>query len=173
MSEISYYKTTQSETLAAWNEYCAQHEAMVKSSKAIRDHFGAEAFLTSNSFTRKEFHGLAFAKPMDVELWTKPDQDNVQRPRAVSSVPKHRRAEHASLVEEYKRLKPTQICEFEPIFKAIGCTWSDFVFGGSYAVVVHDGIFYLRTNRKVADHMVEILASEFTAAEHAENQAPE
>ncbi len=170
---IKYYKTNNPATLDAWKAYEAEDAEFIEQCEAIQQHFGAKQFLIIRSILTKSFAGLVFAESRDTGIWTKPDKYGIQKPRGISTVKKDVRGFHAELIDEYKSLLPTLMPNYDPVLKTIGLCWSEFVFGGNLKIFAEGDFFYCATYRPVADHLTEILASEFEAAEAAKPAKPE
>lgn len=162
-----YYKTNNQATLDAWQAYEFEKAAFIEECKAMQNHFGAEDFLISQSISRKSFAGLVFSDSKDTAIWTRPDKFGIQKPRAISSVKNDVRAYHAELIDDYKAWQPKRSPDYDPVLNTIGLKWSDFFLGGCLEIFFEAGFLYCFTNRPVADHLIEILASEFESAELA------
>lgn len=164
----TYYKTTHPEVRAALDQRSKDYDALRKRGEALQAHFGAQHLVVSNSTDGYRIRGIAFDPPKDARLWTKPDREhlNMQRPRqSITKATPEEKAELARLRADWKEYFPTEYVPFEPVLQAMGTTWGALIFGGSFAMLDRDDAIYVATTAKLNDRMVEIMASEYAAAE--------
>ena len=164
----AYYKTTHPEVRAALGARNEAVEALRKRGEALQAHFGAQHLVVSHSTDGYRIRGLAFDPPKDRRLWTVPDREhlNMQRPRqSITKATPEEKAELARLKADWKAYFPTEGVEFEPVLQAMGTSWGAMILGGSFAMLDRDDAIYVATTAKLNDRMVEIMASEYLAAE--------
>lgn len=160
----AYYKTNHPDVMAAVAIVREQQEALRDAGKAFADKFGGKPFhLRSSSGTY--FGGLIFSPKRDITLWTVPDKHGAQSPRAKPrpNATEAQKAEHKTLLANWKAMFPKGRISPDPIYAAIGTSWGETLFGGiGYAE--RDGWLYVDTGAKLNDRMTEILGSEFAKA---------
>lgn len=165
----AYYKTSAPEVLAALDERTEKCAALRARGQALQAHFGAkDLIVSSNSIDGYRIRGIAFDPPKDRRLWTVPDREacGMQRPRqSITKATPEEKAELARLKADWKELFPTEAVPFEPVLRAMGTSWGNLMFGGGFSMFKRDGVVYVAASIKLNEQMVEILASEYQAAE--------
>ncbi len=165
----AYYKSTAPEVLSALAEREEKVSEFRKAGNAFADHFGGK-LIVRNGVTGYSIHGLSFDPEKPTRLWTVPDGTamGAQRPRqSITKAKPEEKSELARIREEWKAHFPTGEVPFEPVLKAMGTSYGHLIFGGGFAMRQTGGAVYVTTSAKLNDHMVEILASEYQAAEKA------
>jgi hypothetical protein len=172
---LAFYKTNDSAVMGAVNAYFAKIEEIRAAGKAFADHFGGN-LLVKHNIHGFEIGGLYFNPPIKPRLWTAPDRSAMgrQRPRAsiVRPTPEEKAALKA-LSEDWDKRFPKEKANLEPVLTAIGTDWGALMFGGGYAMHLHADYMYVTASVKLADCMVEILASEYQAAKAASEACEE
>jgi hypothetical protein len=172
---MAYYKTNDAGVMAAWKTYREGCERL----QALADKFaatfpGATALCRTEWHSGKSFYGLKFKPAMPQPLWTKPDDKTGYSQFPRRSLPpgtkgderKALNAELKKLREDYAERKPKDEADMQPFLESIGLGGGKLFFS-SYKHVVTDDCLYISTSAKPSDVMVEILGSEFEAAENA------
>ena len=170
----AFYKSSDSVLMAAWKTYEAEARAMLVAGKAFASHFGGK-LLTHSDLHGRSVAGLAFTPAKDDPLWTKPDAQRAgeQHPRtSLRKGTKEQRLSLAALLTEWSEHFPKQKSNLEPVLAAMGTDWGNLFFTG-IEYFEHDGAIYVSTSDKLAPCMVEILASEYSAAKAAFKSAKE
>jgi hypothetical protein len=164
----AYYKTSAPEVLSVLSERNEKLAALRKRGEAFQAHFGAKHLVVSNNTQGYRICGLVFEPPKPTRLWTCPDKQSLgqQRPRnSIVKATAEEKAELADLKARWKDWCPTDDVPFDPVLQAMGTTWGALIFGGSFALLDRGDTVYVATTAKLNEHMIEILASEYAAAE--------
>lgn len=167
---MATYKTNSPETLAALDAQYAAINALREKAKAFAERFGANKdYVVRNSITNAyAIAGFTFTPQKDTTVWTKPDRAamGIQRPRAkVTGLGEEERAAWKTLRDEWDKHFPAEPISWVPVLASVGLTPGDLFFSGYFQLFEHAGWVYLSTGAKPrANHLVEILASEFDAA---------
>ena len=162
----AYYKTNAAEVLAALHLHNEESRAVQAAGKLFADHFGG-TLLTQAGIHSYRVAGLAFEPKRDGRLWTlaDPKMANMQRPRAsITGATLEEKAALAVLKADWKARFPMQESSFAPVMAAMGTDWGVCAFNGGFALFEHDGFVYVATGAKLAACMIEIMASEYSAA---------
>lgn len=167
---ISYYKTQHPAVVDAVNDYFDAKTKLFEDSSAFREKFGAVQALLCSSFPDCYFSGLVFSPKKDTIHWTKPDENGIQRPRAINKFKVADKPQQQQLIDDWNAVLPKQRVSLMPTLELCGLNWGNFIFGGHFSAILHDGYAYIKTSHKPADFLTEILSSEFKAAAEA-NQA--
>lgn len=164
-----YYKTNDPKVLSAYTELVAKKSALVEASTTFAAQFSGDPIF-SISTTRNEFAGIQpknYADFPDKHLWTKPNSSRGGSISPRNSVTgKENKQKLAELKQRYYNERPAAMAPFDmdALFESIGTNWGNLMFSGAKWVKAGD-YFYVATSAKLADHMVEILGSEYTQAE--------
>jgi hypothetical protein len=161
---MPYYKTNHPEVMAAVEAMRCDHEAMWAETKAFAAEFGGKPYNLRNTHG-ENFGGLIFTPKRDKMLWTMPDRNGGQQPRAKPrpGATEAQREEHKALREKWVALYPKRSVSSDALYKAIGTEWGALLFSGiGYAE--RDGWFYVHTSVALNDRMTEILGSEYDTA---------
>lgn len=166
---MATYKTNQPAALAAHRAYTAAVQELRAKGKAFVERVGAKDFVfQSGSGLGTRIAGVVFEPPRDRLLWTVPDKQmcGVQRPRSnLAKATPAQRAELRELGADWRAHYPSERVSWEPMLEAVGLSSGALIFSGAFALFEHDGWLYLKTGAlPQADHLVEILASEYDAA---------
>ena len=163
---MSTYKTNHPKVIEAFNEYYRQCVALGEGAKQFAKRFGTDEYLVFGSVHEYRFGGLKFSPPMDRRFWSVPEKKNgTQYPRKnVTGMTQEEKEVHKTLRSGWDEHYPRMKAETEPVYQAIGTSWSNLLFGAGMKLFLHDGYLYVKTGAKLADYMVEILGSEFDAA---------
>lgn len=166
MNTMAFYKTNDPAVVAIANAYLAKIEEVRAAGKAFAAHFGGE-LLVKHNIHGFEIGGLYFTPPIKSRLWTTPERSAMgrQRPRAsiVRPTPDEKAALKA-LNDDWASLFPREKADLEPVLKSIEVSWGDLFFSGGFEFFPQDGFLWVSTSVKVAECMVEVLASEYNAA---------
>ena len=164
----AYYKTSAPEVMTALQARNNEVDALRKKGEAFEAHFGGK-LIVRNGVSGYSIAGLVFDPPKPGRLWTLPDHKHgigQQRPRqSIAKATAEEKAELAKLREEWKAHFPVGEASFEPVLNAMGTSYGNLIFGGGFAMRQADHAVYVATSVKLNEHMVEILASEYEAAE--------
>ena len=172
---MAYYKTSDADVLAAWKAYRDSADRLQVQGEEFAGRFvGATALFQTSMHSGRNFYDLKFSPPMPQPLWTKPDPkaEGAQFPR--SSLPpgtkgderKALKAELTKLQEDFKVHKPKDKADLQPFLDAMGLGGGSLFFS-SYKHMVTPDCIYVNTSAKPNRVMIEILGSEFEAAEAA------
>ena len=172
---MAYYKTSAPEVLAAWKAYKESTDRLQELGETFAKRFvGATALFQFSIHSGRTFYGLKFNPPMPQPLWTKPDPkaERSQFPRR--SLPpgtkgderKALKAELEKLNGDFNEHKPKDKADLEPFLGAMGLG-GGWLFFSSYRQVVTPECIYVSTSATPSEVMIEILGSEFEAAEKA------
>ena len=161
-----YFKITKPESVAAWEKHVDEVKAVQKAASEFAELVApGRAKPWFSSGVRRSFAGLSFDPPMTSPEWTKPAKDTgIQRPRG--KVPANVKPALVKLNELWKQA-PTAVASAEPALASFGFVWG-FLYG--YTILKHNGALYFRTNDPQPIDGVEILGSEWEAAEAAVRQ---
>lgn len=172
---MAYYKTRDAGVLAAWKTYREGCDRL----QVLADEFaatfpGATALVRTDWHSGRSFYGLRFKPAMPQPLWTKPDEKTgySQFPRrglppgTKGDERKALNAELKALNEDFNARKPKEKSDMQPFLEAMGLGGGALFFAG-YKHIITDDCLYISTSAKPNDAMVEILGSEFEAAEKA------
>jgi hypothetical protein len=160
-----YYKTSDAQTVEAWNLYQAESDKAIAAYMAFAKDWGGKAWFRSGLHGTR-FAGLTFDPVKRDPLWTKPDRhDRVQRPRAsLQGATPEQKAALAGLKAKWGSGYPKVETDFAPVLAAMGTSHGNLIFSGAFSVFVRGVEMYCATGAKLAPHFKEILASEFEAA---------
>ena len=175
MSNVKFYKTSNPTIVAAANKYWADCNALRKRGLALAEFFGGE-LLVGNSLSGYKIGGLAFNPPKDERLWTRPDRANAGRQYPRASIKKPTPAEKVELADlqiKYNSHFPTDMVKIDPMLQAMGTNFGNCFFGTQLSVFMHKGDMYAKTGAPLNEHMIEILGSEFEAAEKDKDDVTE
>lgn len=167
MANLTYYKCTSEDALKASQEREQAMRDLKEKGKIFAEYFGGE-LLGNNSITGFRLTGLHFNPPKDINLWTKPNQNDngVQFPRL--KVTKEFKEASSKLLREYKEKFPIEKVEVEPLLNAIGTTWGNVLFNsGGFEIFGREDAIYVASCLKLNEHCKEILASEFFKAKNS------
>ncbi len=171
----AFYKSSDAAVLSALAAYEAEVAIVAAAGKQFAAHFGGKP-LTRGDLMGRRVAGLCFEPAKDDPMWTKPDakQAGMQRPRAsVKGATKEQRAALAELSADWEARFPTVKADLAPVLTAMGSDWGNLIFCG-FAMFRHDGgAVYVATSAPLAPCMVEILASEYSAAKAVYESAKE
>lgn len=170
----AFYKSSDPAVLAALSAFDLEATRIASVGKAFAAHYGGE-MLARRDVYGYSIAGLHFQPAKDDPLWTKPDakQANMQRPRnSLRKAAKDQRAALAALLADWAERLPSEKAEFAPVLEAMGTDWGNLFFCG-FVMFQHDGHVYVSTNAPLAPCMVEILSSEYRAANVAYDKAKE
>ena len=164
----AFYKTSDATVQAAIKTYGEQGAAVSAAGNEFACHFGGKLLTQANAHGRR-VAGLCFSPAKDDPLWTKPDAQRagLQQPRAsLRKSTKEQRVALAELQADWKARFPTLEADMAPVLTAMGTDWGNLFFCG-FAMFEHDGHIYVSTSAPLAPCMVEIVASEYSAAKAA------
>lgn len=170
---MAYYNTDAPEVIKAWNEFIAECEIVKQVSKEFAEKFeGAEPLISSDIHSGYQFYGLKFSPKADTRIWTKPDQKTGLEQRPRSSVQagikgedrKILKIELDALNEKWKAGRPSRKASLDKFLNLIGAGGGALFFS-NYSQRFVDGVFYFSTSVKLSELTVEILGSEFDAAD--------
>lgn len=166
----AYYKTNAPEVLDVLKIHTDECEVIKQAGLQFAEHFGG-AMMVNNSVHGYRIAGLRFSPKKDVRLWIHPDDHGMQRPRQsiVKATPEEKAA-LAALRTEWRNHFPTGESDFSPVMKVMGTSWGNCAFNGGFKMFEHEGFVYVACGPKLAPCMVEIMGSEFGAAEIAHNE---
>lgn len=170
----AFYKTSDPAVLAALAAYESDVDAVRAAGAEFAKHFGGKMVVTSG-LHGCGVAGLRFNPAKTDPLWTKPDAQraNMQRPRAtVKGATKEQKAALAELSADWQARFPKEKADLEPVLAVVGTDWGNLFFCG-FDMYQHDGHVYASTSAKLAPCMVEILASEYSAAKAAHESIKE
>lgn len=164
-----YYKTNDASALEAVDAYNKEANSIRAEGLKLAEYFGGK-LLVNNSVYGFRVAGLQFDPPKSTVLWTVPDWQTSagkQRPRkTIAKATPELKAELKQIQEKYNELFPKREADFNIVLSALGTDWGELLFSG-LSYFLHDGYIYFGCSVKVADHMQEILASEYEAAKKA------
>jgi hypothetical protein len=172
---MAYYKTSDAGVLAAWKTYSeACGRLQILADEFAASFTGAEALTRTDWHSGRSFYGLRFKPAMPQPLWTKPDEKTgySQFPRRAlppgtkGEERKTLNAELKQLREDYAEREPKDKADMQPFLEAMGLGGGK-LFLSSYKHVVTDDCLYISTSAKPSEVMIEILGSEFEAADSA------
>lgn len=169
MSDISYYKISNKDALAAFEKFEAEKKVLQQDALAFKLAFGAQAILFQSDFNRISFAGLSFNPIKDMDTWTKPDKQGIQRPRPIKSVKADKKQDHEKLLTEWSLNRPKWV-NLDEALNSIGLNWANFFFGGVFKYFIFNGYLYLKSSEKPSVEATEIVGSEFKIAEAAYDQ---
>lgn len=173
---MSYYKTSNTDAIAAYHKFKADCDDLVRRAKAFAEMFEGTP-LYSQSHSSFSLAGFKFKAIKPQPLWTKPDrQSGIQRPRN-SIVGKDLKPLLADLRKEWSAAEAVHnihdhagcTVSRDPLWKSIGTHWGDLMFNG-IALFVFSGFLYVKTSAKLDDHLIEILGSEYDTASKADDE---
>ena len=169
---MSFYKTNNQDTLSAIDAHHKERAELRDLANSFAKRFGTDKYLILRDVHGYHFGGLKFDPARDRRFWSVPDrQFGTQYPRKnVPGMTADEKASHKVLLTEWEENVPKLRPSLEPIYSSIGTDWGNLLFAG-IGWFLHDGFLYLETTAKLADHVTEILGSEFKAAENAFNAA--
>lgn len=166
-----FYKTSKPEIVAAIETLEAEKKAFIFAAEIWAGQFDGNAIFSDQS-DRISVAGIVLNNRHDrddLEYWTKPVSAKKYASWPRAKMPKVAQAVMlAQITERYHSTMPEPV-KREALFKAISCSWGDFVFSGLYFFVV-DGYAYFKTGiylPEVDEKITEILGSEFNAANKA------
>lgn len=164
-----YYKTTDSNVLAAHAAFNAAKEALIEKANALGKEFDGKPKFSSDVNRFKCAHLVLnnYHQREDKDLWTKPDQNSLSAPRRGKV--KGKAKEQKELQDRYWGMFPESV-NANPLYESMGLNWGELLFGGGFTMFAHGGAIYLRTGAKVGQMMTEIIGSEFDAAEQSLRQ---
>lgn len=163
-----FYKTTQSDVLAAWDQYETDLKKLGQEARKLEEILGCGGrALYRVDVCGRSFCGICFSgneRPFAPELWS------VQRavtgwscePRR-SRIPAHLRPLANELAKVWREYRPTTIARADTLLACMGLDFSVTLFGSYMQFRVGD-VVYIEAGIKPAAHMVEILSDEFYAA---------
>jgi len=172
---MSTYKTNHPDALAARRAYTEAVQALRAQAEAFKERVGAKDFVISTgSSLGTSIRGFVFDPPKDRALWTVQDAKlcGAQRPRAsVAKGTPEQRAELKALNAEWNAHYPAERVSWEPMLQAVGLSPGHLFFSGAFKLFEHDGWIYLKTGALPdASHLIEILNSEYEAAQLAHDK---
>lgn len=170
----AFYKTSDPAVLNALAAYEADVAAVRAAGVEFAKRFGGKMVATSG-LHGCGIAGLNFTPAKADPLWTKPNAQraNMQRPRAtVKGATKEQKASLAELQADWDARFPKEKADLDPVLSAMGTDWGNLFFCG-LAMFQHDGSVYASTSAPLAPCMVEILSSEYSAANAAYESAKE
>lgn len=167
MSTKAYYKTNAPEVMDVLKVHNDECQVIGDAGRKFAEHFGG-VLLVRNSVHGYSVAGLRFNPKKDTRLWTCPGDSGEQRPRqSITKATAEEKEQLASLKADWKENLPTTESSFDPVMTAMGTDWGSCAFSGGFRMFEHDGFAYVATGSNMASCMVEILGSEFGAAETA------
>ena len=164
----AFYKTSDPAVLATWAVYKAEAEKVEAAGTAFSEHFGGK-LLTYSDVHGRRVAGLRFVPVKADPLWTKPEAQAHGRQRPRSSLKKATKEQRQALAElqaDYDARFPKDSADLVPVLTAFGTDWGLIVLCG-IGFFEHDGVIYVSTSAPLAPCMVEIVASEYSAAKAA------
>lgn len=164
----AFYKTSDHAVLAALAAFESEASSVAATGKAFAAHYGGE-MLARRDVLGYSIAGLRFHPAKDDSMWTKPDPTSagMQRPRtSMKGASKEERAALGELRADWCARFPYGKAEFAKFLDAIGTDWGHLILCG-FTMFQHDGAIYAATSAKLATCMVEIMASEYSAAKAA------
>ncbi len=167
---MSYFKFSEPEVLAVFKARREAINDLTKKAKAFALQFAPESTVHFRTRPDFSFAGIVFTPRMDSLLWTKasPTSSNFQRPRAtVSKATVEQKVAHKALVAMWDTGLPREQISIAPVFDAMGAKY-DWFHG--YHIFVRGDLVYL-AGEYMPTKGVEILGSEFVAAEKQEQAA--
>jgi hypothetical protein len=172
---MTTYKTNHPAALAARQQYTDDVQALRAKAAAFRERFGAkDSVIQASSSLGTGITGFVFEPPQDRLLWTVPDHKlcGAQRPRAsLAKATPELREQLKALRAEWDAHYPSERVSWEPLLASVGLSAGALFFSGAFKLFEHDGWLYLKTGAlPKADHLVEILNSEYDAALVAHNK---
>ena len=170
-----FFKTNDNKAVAAYLQFDINQAALMAKAQQFADIFGGEPIFT-RFMTTVRFSGLTFNKPMNNDIWCLPDpkRGGIRTLRA--------RALKTECHAQLKQLKADWKNNYQAIFKdqaevshsdflaAVGTSWGK-LYSHSINYFMWDGFIYIKTDVALDAHCVEILGSEFKAAEAAKAAA--
>lgn len=166
-----FYKTNKPEVLKAFNKFNTERMNLRDATDQFAKEYDAEAIILGDS-TDVYFGGIKFNNNQSInrDIWCKPNRQFGTSNLRVKPLKKELKAEFDTEVEKWDQLKikhfpaDTRIKKAD-FYKTLGFDWGDLFFS-SFACFEHDGFLYLDTGiSSVAKHAVEILGSEYQAAD--------
>lgn len=176
---MAYYKTSDAGVLAAWKTYREGCDRLQVIGEAFAKRYeGAKPLFQTSFHSGRHFYGLTFSPVMPQPIWTLPDPkaERSQFPRrsAPAGIKGEERkaikAELDRLNAEYKEHEPKEKADMQPFLKSMGLDGGALFFS-TYKHVHAGDCLYVSTTAKPSAVMVEILGSEFDAAEKAFDKA--
>lgn len=164
----AFYKSKDPVVMGALAAYEVAGEIVFAAGQAFADYFGGNLLTRSDAHGRS-VDGLYFSPAKNDLLWTKPDPQRagLQQPRAsLRKATKEQRSELLTLLADWTARFPKERADFAPVLSAMGTDWGNLFFCGFW-MFQHDGHVYVSTSAPLAPCMVEILASEYSAAKAA------
>ena len=166
-----FYKTNQPEVVNAFNKFNADRAELRVAADAFAQEYDATAVILSDA-TDVYFDGIEFNNNLGVnrEVWCKPNRQFGTSSLRVKPTKKEFQAEFNAEVEKWKQLKlkhfPAGTCiKKADFYNTLGFDWGDLFFS-SFKCFEHSGFLYIDTGiSSVAKHAVEILGSEYQAAD--------
>lgn len=166
---MSFYKTNAPAVLAAWHEERHARAQLQAEIDAFAARFGGEGLMYAEP---ARLAGIKFtpAKPRD--LWRAPDSNGLQMPRSapLKGASQETKAELKALTAEWASHLPSRNIDSTAVYRALGFNSSMDFFIEGLTLFVHGGFLYAST-RKAMPSMVEILGSEYDAADTAHRAA--
>lgn len=168
-----FLKTNKSEVINAFNKFNADRAALRADSDAFAQEYDAQAVILADS-DHVYFGGLKFNNNQNVnrEVWRKPDRKFGTSSLRSKPTKKEFQAEFNVEVQKWKELKEKHFqngttVKKSDFYKTLGFDWGDLFFS-SFSCFQHNGFLYIDTSiSKVAEHAIEILGSEYEAANSA------
>ncbi|WHM52765.1 hypothetical protein vBVpaS1601_72 [Vibrio phage vB_VpaS_1601] len=172
-----YYKTNKPEILAQVQRINNERDALKEAADKVAEQFDAKA-MTRTSMHGASFGGLVLNNYENVDLfkgrtspdredkhlWTKPDRNNISRPRS-SITGKENKAALKELTERYNAaVASIPKVDFEPFFESLGTNWGNLAFSG-LNWFEQDGFIYFVSSQDFSEVATEILGSEYETAE--------
>lgn len=163
---MSYYKTNHPTVIQAMADFRASRDELIAKSKVFADAWGGKPVIL------RDMHcvwlaGLTFSPRKDKPMWTCPDrQHSVQAPRK-ACLPKDQKEQGLAVYKKWHEEFPTDRISLKFIYESFGTDWGNLLFAGIGYFEGVDGFVYVETSAKLADHMAEILGSEYQAAQAA------
>jgi hypothetical protein len=164
---MNYYRTQHSDVIAAWVDFESQSKAVKAAAREFGELFGGRGRV-AYTVTCSSFAGVSFKPAMPTDIWTVPDTNDLQRPRAVprAGTTKERKDELKQIRELWISRLPKQRAEPEAFYKSMGADWGVFLFAG-LTYFCADDTLYVGTTAKLNGCMTEILGSEFHRAKES------
>lgn len=154
---MGFYKTNHESVLNAVKAFHAAKSELFDEAKKFSEKYGGKEVVLHDGISIN-FAGLKFDPPKNKELWTIANYKNhfVQSPRKVT--------QNKELYKQYHADFPSKRVTLNEFYKALGTDWGNVIFNGLGWFEGADGYIYVDYDLKLADHMIEILGSEYEEA---------
>jgi hypothetical protein len=165
---MGYYKSSAPEVIAQVHEYHDQSKALHAEAAAFAALFDGAKPVVLAYESGLRFAGLKFDTRQSRDVWRAPDRHHGWQTPRTKPANTAAREEHRAVMDRWKASAPKRSVERDIIYKAIGTSWSNCLFNG-IGYSLQGDTFYVETDGKLGDWMVEILGSEYTAATKAKS----